>query len=289
MTGASLALNLSRPEKALEIMEQGCATFWTHTLRLRSPFYEIPRELRDRLSRIARRLEKVASPSEHSTDQRHVEMEIARRRKESEELSSLVDQVRCLPGHERFMLPDEYSTLKGVTEKGPVVVLVCSTLACHAMILTQSGIVSSMPPEAITDKWLVESASEWRSTVIEARSAMRDGRKIIKIKKTLDSSRTRAERILHLLWINVVFPVIQALRIEVRLRFFISSIETHLIVCSHRLGEIVLAYGGVQLDPLHICLSMLQVLTAHGAQITSYHPILPRSAAYLAQERSTHR
>jgi tetratricopeptide (TPR) repeat protein len=217
MTGASLALNLSRPAKALEIMEQGRATFWTHTLRLRSPFDELPEELRDRLSSLARRLEKVASAIENSTDQRHVEREIAQRRKDSEEFNSLVDRVRCLPGHEHFMLPDEYSTLKGVAEKGPVVVLVSSTLAYHAMILMPSGKISTIPLEAVTDKWLVESALAWRSTVIQARSALMDGRKIVKVKKVPDSSYTRSERILRLLWINVVFPVIQALQMEVRL------------------------------------------------------------------------
>jgi hypothetical protein len=218
MTGASLALNLSQAERALEIMEQGRAIFWTHTLRLRSPFDEISGELHNQLLGLARRLEKVASVSENSTDRRHVEMEIARRRKESEEFNSLVDQIRRLPGRERFMSPDEYSTLKRVAKKGPVVVLVCSMLACHAMILMPSGKASAIRLEAITDKWLVESASAWRSTVIEARSALRDGRKIVKLKIALESSYARSERILRLLWTNLVFPVIQALQIEVRLR-----------------------------------------------------------------------
>jgi hypothetical protein len=218
MTGASLALNLSDPGKALEIMEQGRAIFWTHTLRLRSPFDDIPEELHIQLSSLARRLEKIANASENSMDQRYVEKEIAQRRKDSEEFNSLVDQVRCLPGRERFMLPDEYSTLKLVAEKGPVVVLVCSPLACHAMILTQSGNASTIPLEAVTDKWLVESASAWRSTVIEARSALMDERKLFKVKKVPDASYTRSESVLRLLWINVVFPVIQTLHIEVRLR-----------------------------------------------------------------------
>jgi tetratricopeptide (TPR) repeat protein len=217
MTGASLALNLSQAERALEIMEQGRAIFWTHTLRLRSPFDDIPDELHNRLLGLARRLEKVASASENSTDQRYMEKEIAQRRRDSEEFNSLVDQVRCLPGRERFMLPDEYSTLKCVAKKGPVVVLVSSTLACHAMILMPSRKASVIPLEAITDKWLVKSASVWRSTVIEARLTLREGRKLVKTKKGLESSYTQAEHILRLLWVNVVFPVIKTLQIEVRL------------------------------------------------------------------------
>jgi tetratricopeptide (TPR) repeat protein len=219
MTGASLALNLFQAERALEIMEQGRAIFWTHTLRLRSPFDDIPDELHNQLLGLARRLEKVASASENPTHQRYRDKEIAQRRKDSEEFNSLVDQVRLLPGRERFMLPDEYSTLKGVTEKGPVVVLVSSTLACHAMILMPSGSVSTLPLEAVTNKWLVESASTWRSTVIEARSELRDKHRLGMVKNVPDSSYTRSDSILRLLWMNVVFPVIKALHIEVRLRF----------------------------------------------------------------------
>jgi tetratricopeptide (TPR) repeat protein len=217
MTGASHALNLSLPEKALEIMEQGRAIFWIHTLRLRSSFDDVPGDLQDRLLSLARRLEKVANASEDSANQQRVDRELAQRRKESEEFNSLVEKVRFLPGLERFMLPDEYSTLKDVAKKGPVVVLVSSTLACHAIILRSSENAAIVPLKAVTDGWLVESASLWRSTVIEARSALRDGRKIVKSKTAPESSRMRAERILRLLWIDVVFPVIQALRAEVSL------------------------------------------------------------------------
>jgi tetratricopeptide (TPR) repeat protein len=217
MTGASHALNLSFPEKALEIMEQGRAVFWTHSLRLRSPFDDVPGGLRDRLFILTQRLEKVTNASESSRDQQRVEREIAQRRKESEEFNSLVEQVRCLPGLERFMLPDEYSSLKEVAGRGPVVVLVSSTLGCHAIILKSSCTATSIPLEAVTDKWLVNSASVWRSTVVKARSAMRDGRKLVKSTKNLDSTCTQATQILRLLWINVVFPVIQALGIDVSL------------------------------------------------------------------------
>jgi hypothetical protein len=212
MTGASHALNLSLPEKALEIMEQGRAIFWTHTLRLRSPFEGIPEILRDKIVGLARRLEKVTNASETSTDRQYVEREIAQRRRESEEFNSLIEQVRCLPGLERFMLPDEYSTLKVVAEKGPVVILVSSTLACHAIILKSSGDLASIPLEGITDKWLVESASVWRSTATEARSAVRDGRKLVKSKTNPDSVSVR---ILRLLWVNVIWPIFEALGFRV--------------------------------------------------------------------------
>jgi hypothetical protein len=217
MTGASHALYLSLPEKALEIMEQGRAILWTHILRLRSPFDDVPEHLRARLVDLARRLEKVTNAPESPTDQEYIDREVARRRKDSDEFISIVQQVRCLPGLERFMLPEECSTLKRVAEKGPVVVLVGSTLACHAIVLTSSKNAVSVRLEAVTDKWLGESASVWRSAVIEARSVLKDGRKLVKSKKAPGPCNLRTERILRLLWENVVFPVIQVLGIKVRL------------------------------------------------------------------------
>jgi hypothetical protein len=218
MTGASHALSLSLPEKALEVMEQGRAIFWAHTLRLCSSFDDIPHDLRDRLLILARRLDKVVNASEDSMDQRYVDREIAQRRKDGDEFNSILERVRCLPGLEGFMLPDRYSALKDVAKKGPTVVLVSSSLACHAIILKSSEDVSIVPLEAVTNKWLVESSSVWRSTVIESRSAVTDGRKFIKSKKLPDSLYTQAKRILRLLWINIVFPVVQALQIEASFR-----------------------------------------------------------------------
>jgi tetratricopeptide (TPR) repeat protein len=222
MIGSSHALNLSLPEKALEILEQGRAIFWTHTLRLRSQFDEIPSELRDRLVGLARRLEKVTSVSDSSVDQRHVGKEITQRRKESEEFNMLVEQVRCLPGLQGLTIPNEYTTFKKAAEHGPVVVLVCSSLACHAIVLEPFGEAVSIPLETITDKWLVESASVWRTAATEARLAMKDGRTLVKPRKNPD---TPAERILRMLWINVVWPVIEVLRLKVRLRTICSKYE----------------------------------------------------------------
>jgi hypothetical protein len=215
LTGASHALNMSLPERALEILEQGRAIFWTHTLRMRSPFDNVPKDLQSRLISLARRLEKVTSASDKSMDQQVLDREIAQRRQQSEEFNSLVQHVRCLPGLEKFMLHDEYSTLAKAAEKGPVVVLVSSTVDCHAIVLNSLGEAVDIHLKEVTDKWLAESASIWRSTVIEARAAIRDSRKLVKTKQTVDPRHNEAEKILRLLWTNIVWPVLEVLRIKV--------------------------------------------------------------------------
>jgi tetratricopeptide (TPR) repeat protein len=215
LDGASHALSISLPERALEILEQGRVVFWNHTLQLRSPFDRVPDEFRARLRDLARQLGRSSDFLRGTRDSRTIEREAARRRQQSEEFSSLVDQVRRLPGMKRFLLHDEYATLAKAAQRGPVVVLVSSALACHAIILNSVDGVSSLPLASITESWLDETSVIWRTEVIRARSDIRDSRKMV---KTVESSRftnIKAENILERLWTFIVYPVLSKLGLEV--------------------------------------------------------------------------
>ncbi|EIN05285.1 hypothetical protein PUNSTDRAFT_75048, partial [Punctularia strigosozonata HHB-11173 SS5] len=213
LTGASHALNIGSSQKALEILEQGRAVFWTHALRLRSPFEAAPKELRARLLILARQLEKVRDSSFTGENPGAVEADIARRRGQIEEFNALLNQVRKLPGLNRFLLHDEFTTLRKASERGPVVVLVSSALGCHAILLKQGGDCVSIPIEHLPDIWLAHSGTEWRSIIVEARAEMRDCRKMKK-SKIPKARRTAADEILRQLWIEVVRPVLSALGLE---------------------------------------------------------------------------
>jgi hypothetical protein len=208
LTGASLAMNLSLPGRALEILEQGRAVFWTHTLRLRSSFDSVPEEKRERLLALARKLEKVSNIVHVTGKTELIERETAERRKQSEEFNVLLEEVRSLPGLDRFLLHDQYPALTKAAKIGPVVVLVSSALASHAIIMQPSGKAVAIPLESVADAWLVETGSVWRSAVTEARSIVRDGRKMVKNVTARNSSRLKAEEILRNLWISVVKPVL---------------------------------------------------------------------------------
>ncbi|EIN06809.1 hypothetical protein PUNSTDRAFT_136640 [Punctularia strigosozonata HHB-11173 SS5] len=214
LEGASHALNLSLPEKALEILEQGRALFWTHSLRLRSPFDAVPVDLRDRLVPLARQLEQVSDAPQTDEEVPAVEEEESRRRKQSDEFNSLLDQVRQLPGQERFLLPDDYATLAKVAERGPVVVLVSSKLGCHAVVLRRSVPVISLPLGQVSEAWLTESAGAWNLAVSEARSVLGERLKVAKTANRQRARRSRAEEILRMLWTNVVHPIIDVLQIQ---------------------------------------------------------------------------
>jgi tetratricopeptide (TPR) repeat protein len=215
LDGASHALNISLPLRALEMLEQGRAVFWNHTLRLRSRFDRVPDQFRDRVAYLARQLEKSSDVLRDTLDARTIEKEGIQRRKQSEEFNLLVDQVRCVPGMERFLLHDEYTTLAKAANRGPVVILVSSALACHAIVVKSADEVIGIPLDSITESWLDEHGDVWRTEVIKARSAVRNSRKMIKMAKSSISMSTEAEGILERLWTLVVNPVFSKLNLEV--------------------------------------------------------------------------
>jgi tetratricopeptide (TPR) repeat protein len=218
LAAASHALNISLPERALKILEQGRAVLWTHSLRLRFAIEDVPEQFRSPLIAVARKLERVidAPPLGGNHDPHSADAEAAERRKQSEELNMLVKQIRGVPGMDRFLLNDCHSTLEKVAEKGPVIVLVSSTLACHAIVIKPSGEFLGIPLDTLTDSWLVSSGAMWRSAVTEARSTAKDSRKMVKSSNPPKSRSAEAEGVLRRLWESVVWPVISALRIEVR-------------------------------------------------------------------------
>jgi tetratricopeptide (TPR) repeat protein len=206
LDGASHALGLSLPKRALEMLEQGRVIFWNHTLRLRSPFGHVPGEFRDRLAYLARQLDKSSDILPDTHDSRTIEKAVVERRQQSEEFNSLIDRIRCLPGLKRFLLHDEYATLVKAADKGPVVVLVSSALGCHAIIVKSADEIISILLDTITESWLEQSGSFWRTEALKATSSIRDGRKMVKMGNPSKAVSTEAEDNLKRLWTFVVFP-----------------------------------------------------------------------------------
>jgi hypothetical protein len=116
---------------------------------------------------------------------------------------------------ERFLLHDEYASLAKAAEKGPVVVLVSSALACHAVVVKSPKEVVSILLESVTESWLDESGDVWRTEVIKTRSALRDSRKMVKTGKFSRSVSKKTKDILEHLWSFVVYPVLIKLGLDV--------------------------------------------------------------------------
>jgi tetratricopeptide (TPR) repeat protein len=210
---SSHALKLSQTERAIEMLEQGRNVFWTHALRLRSQFDDVPDNLRNQLVTLAQQLERSTDISYGSSDERVVEKAIAQRRQQSDDFASLVKDVRTLPGLQRFMLEDEYSTLASVADRGPVVILVSSVVATHAVVIRASTPPLNVPLSSLTEGWLLKAGHTWRSVVTGACSVTRERLGIMKARHS--STGSAIQRVLGELWLKVVQPILDVLRIPV--------------------------------------------------------------------------
>jgi tetratricopeptide (TPR) repeat protein len=213
--GASYALGLDQAKKAIEILEQGRAVFWTHSLRLRSQFDDVPSQERRELLALARELERKSDILIDMGNERLLEKAISLRRKQSEQFTSLVEHVRSLPGLDRFMLHDQYATIAEVADHGPVVVLVPGVRGSYALVIRSSRDPVNIALPFVTEEWITVSSGAWRSAVTEARSAVRNRLKLQKV----GSKPARCSvlgRILQELWTKVVQPVLEVLGFEVR-------------------------------------------------------------------------
>jgi hypothetical protein len=170
--GASHALRISQPERALEILEQGRATFWSHTLRLRSDFNLVPEKLRYRLGDLVQMLDAHGDIDPASPDQSILERATSRRRQHVEEFHSLLAQIRTIPGLERFMLHNTFSTLAKAADGGPVIVIVPGTLESHALIIKPAVPPVVVPLPLLTDASLEDMSKQWHLGLAQARSAL---------------------------------------------------------------------------------------------------------------------
>jgi hypothetical protein len=213
--GASHALMLSKPQKALEMLEQGRGIFWTHSLRLRSAFDDVPSDLQKELLHLARQLETTVDFSNISGDQQLIEKAVSQRLHQTARFESLVQQVRTLPGHNRFLLHDEYATLAASAVKGPVVVLISSANSSNAVIIQSTFDPMTIPLLPFTHEWLVDAGVNWRSILMEAQGA-HDTRLSLKKAKVVNAPRKmNVDDVLECLWTHVVWPVFSALNLKV--------------------------------------------------------------------------
>jgi hypothetical protein len=152
--GAAHWILLGRPERALEILEEGRALFWQQSLRLRTRFDDLigNDNLRDfeaplqELARVSTWLEKLSlhkaiAPGESIEMPGGVtsgeEDMIDRRQWWTDRFYTILRQIRkTVPGYERFLLPDTYETLARCSADGPVVLLIASEVKCFAIIIS---------------------------------------------------------------------------------------------------------------------------------------------------------
>ena len=223
---ATCAMRSGNFERAIEFLEEGRAVFWSQALQLRTSFDELKESaapgpaLAERLQDISTRLEQLSrgTAKEETGESLHKEQFVTE--KQAAELQSLdkqwqacVEEVRLLPGFDRFLLPKLYSDLRAVSSHGPVVILniVQAQGEANALILKAPSekIIHVPLPEFKLD--VMDLGQFWGTIRGSAEYASRSRG---------DVSRTIGtdlilRPVLRALWVTVVKPVIRALELKV--------------------------------------------------------------------------
>ncbi|KAF8129600.1 TPR-like protein [Boletus edulis] len=148
---AAAALDEGFPELAVEWLEQGRSIVWGELLRLRGSYERLSsahpdharrlRELSAALDNAGATREQSLSTFSKSTDDsmhrttRTLQQDADRHRTLAIERDKLLQEIRRLPGFQRFLLPKDFAQLRASAHSGPVVMLNAAETRCDALIL----------------------------------------------------------------------------------------------------------------------------------------------------------
>ncbi|KAF8431415.1 CHAT domain-containing protein [Boletus edulis BED1] len=131
---AAGALDSGFPELAVEWLEQGRSVVLGELLQLRGPYEQLSSAHPDH----ARRLQELSAALEDAGATREKSLstqEANRHRTLAIERDKLLQEIRRLPGFERFLLSKGFTQLRVSAHSGPVVILNAAETRCDALIL----------------------------------------------------------------------------------------------------------------------------------------------------------
>ncbi|KAJ7934314.1 CHAT domain-containing protein [Mycena leptocephala] len=214
---ASAAIAEHDYQKAVEWLDQGRSVIWGQILNLRTPVDELRNshpDLANELVSLSTSLETAGTQSNAVADaiepqslqsvaQRFHDLALKR--------THVLQQIRALPGFERFLLPEPISELSLAAKMGPVAILNTSAYSCDALILMPdlATEVIHVPLNNFTIREAEALAKSLASIVgttgcIDRLSGSREGEM---------APEDTFSHILSELWFKIVHPVLNALAI----------------------------------------------------------------------------
>ncbi|KAG6370031.1 hypothetical protein JVT61DRAFT_12550 [Boletus reticuloceps] len=142
-----------------------------------------------------------------------LQQEADRHRTLAIERDKLLQEIRRLPGFERFLLPKDFSQLRTSAHSGPVVILNAAERRCDALIvLADVDHVIHVPLPGFDFQWAARLQNTLRALLGHARITCFDDRK----GKLATGGGGNWESLLSTLWNGIVKPVLDALAFSVR-------------------------------------------------------------------------
>lgn len=194
-TAAALAMELGRPEQAVELLEQGRSVLWTQAIQTRgdlSALHAAAPDLAAELDRTRTDLDRMGAHTEAlgATDRTaHAYRELVER------WDTLLADARGVPGFADFLGTAPFDTLRTVAGDGAVVIVNVARPRCDALIVRRSGVRSIRLP--------------WLTFV----SAQRRAAGLLNAITTTGSAHLRqtVTAMLRWLWDAVAAPVLEVL------------------------------------------------------------------------------
>ncbi|KEP49977.1 aromatic di-alanine and TPR containing protein [Rhizoctonia solani 123E] len=199
---------------ALEWLEHARCVVWNQSLMLRSPLDQLHSsypDLATQLQSVANQLDSSSLENQpiQSASGDHITTEQAgqQRRRLAIEYNRLLTETRQLPGFETFLKPIQASTLIHAARGGPVVVINCYTSQCDALfILPGNTEVGHLALPDFTEEKAKQARSDLDLSLRHQRLRERG------VRVLGDSGyEDRIERVLSVLWTNLVKPVLNHL------------------------------------------------------------------------------
>ncbi|KAJ3536759.1 hypothetical protein NMY22_g5891 [Coprinellus aureogranulatus] len=232
----SAACRLGRVDKALEWVEQGRCIVWSQFRNLRSPLDDlrvVNPDLAEEIVDAASRIEEAGMSREHARlsipllkkikleDQALSHLSLVR------QWDRLLQEVRRIPGFERFLTPSTSSTLlRSLPEEGSVVVLNVGDDRSDAIVLSRKADEPlHIPLHDFTSSKAEELHRLLKDVLLEGGLSMRgeedslecglSGRALKPYRKPRDTEEGTLRDILRCLWRDVVNPSVLVLGLSV--------------------------------------------------------------------------
>ncbi|MEV7094529.1 CHAT domain-containing protein [Amycolatopsis sp. NPDC051045] len=148
---ATALLAARRPERAVEILEEGRSVIWKQLLRIRTDLSVLDTRAPELAARLRTLREQMDAPGMtveddlDSMNHGHLLPQSARERRVQEQLrlteqwDELVTEVQKIPDLGHLFAPTPFTELSTAASNGPVVIVNVSRLNCHALMVTGPG------------------------------------------------------------------------------------------------------------------------------------------------------
>jgi tetratricopeptide (TPR) repeat protein len=147
---AACAIRSGQYDKAVELLEEGRAVFWSQALQLRTPMTDL-REVAPELEKKLRQISTVLEQGSFRDASRNLlsyspqkvmsmEQEETHFHRLNVKWLDTVEEVRRLDGFQDFLGPSRLSTLQGAAINNPVVILNASDTGCAVLIIMSAGV-----------------------------------------------------------------------------------------------------------------------------------------------------